>query len=281
MRKQLVTYSTLMVHLELGRPNAGLLQIAGDLAQRFQAGVIGIVACQPMLLVYSDGTYVSGDVFEQDRAQDEAATKAAEAEFRTAFHGRSGFMEWRSTVTYAPLSDYLAREARSVNLFITGVTSSALLSAAPPVSTGDLIMQLGRPALIVPSSANAFHFERMIVAWRDTREAARAAFDALPLLQKATHVSVVGIAAEQDLPATRDQLKDVAGWLKRHGVTAECHAEPSTGDDAVRLSAIAQDLGADVVVAGAYGHNRVREWALGGVTRDLLLRADRCPLLSH
>lgn len=276
-----MTYSTLMVHLQLGRSNTGLLQIAGDLAQRFEAGVIGIVACQPMLLLYSEGASVSGDVFEQDRAQDEAEMKAAEAEFRTAFQGRSGFTEWRSTVTYAPLSDYLAREARSADLFITGVTSSSLLSATPPVSTGDLIMQLGRPVLIVPSAAKTLHFERVIVAWKDTRETRRAALDALPLLQKAAHVTVVSIAAEQDLPAIRDQLDDVAGWLKRHGVRAECRAEPSTGNDAERLSAIAQDVAADVVVAGAYGHNRVREWALGGVTRDLLLRADRCSLLSH
>jgi nucleotide-binding universal stress UspA family protein len=142
-------------------------------------------------------------------------------------------------------------------------------------------MQIGRPVLIVPSAAKALQLEHAIVAWKDTRETRRAAFDALPLLQKAAHVSIVGIAAEQDLPATREQLNDVAGWLKRHGVSAECHSEPSTGDDAEGLGVIAQDRGADVVVAGAYGHNRVREWALGGVTRDLLLRANRCSLLSH
>ena len=276
-----MTYSTLMVHLELGKTNAGLLQAARDLAQRFEAGIIGIAAYQPMLLLYSDGAAMSGDLFEHDQAQNEAEMKAAEAEFRTAFQGRTGFLEWRSTVTYAPLSDYLACEARSADLFITGVTSSALLSAAPPVSTGDLIMQLGRPALIVPSATTTLHLDRVVVAWKDTRETRRAALDALPLLQKAGHVSVVGIAAEQDLPATRAQLNDVAGWLKRHVVRAECYAEPSIGNDAERLDAIAHELSADIVVAGAYGHNRVREWAFGGVTRDLLLRSDRCSLLSH
>ena len=276
-----MTYSTLMVHLQLGGANAGLLQIAGGLAQRFQAGVIGIVACQPMRLLYGDGAYASKEMFEQESAQDEAEMKAAEAEFHTAFDSHSGGTEWRSTVTYAALAEYLSREARSADLFITGVTSSDLLSAKPPVSTGDLIMQLGRPVLIVPSAAKTLHLNHAIIAWKDTRETRRAASDALPLLQKAAHVSIVGIAAEQDLPATRAQLEDVAGWLKRHGVSAECHAESSTGNDAEQLQVIAGEREADVVVAGAYGHNRLREWAFGGVTRDLLLRADRCSLLAH
>ena len=276
-----MTHSTFMVHLELGKSNAGLLRVAGELAQRFEAGIIGIAAYQPMLLLYSGGAVMSGDASEQDRAQDEAAMRAAKAEFRTAFQGHSGFLEWRSTVTYAPRSDYLVCEALSADLFITGVTSSALLSAAPPVSTGELIMQLGRPALIVPSAAQTLQLDRVIVAWKDTREMRRAALDALPLLQKSSHIRVVGIAAEQDLPATREQLDDVAGWLKRHGVSAECHAECSTGNDAEQLHAIAREQAADVVVAGAYGHNRMREWAFGGVTRDLLLRAERCSLLSH
>ena len=276
-----MTYSTLMVHLQLGRSNAGLLQIAGDLAHRFQAGVIGIVACQPMQLLYSAGAYVPDEVFEQDRTQDEAELKAAEAEFHTAFDSHSGVMEWRSTVTYGLLTEYLSCEARSADLFITGVTSGDLLSATPPVSTGDLLMQLGRPVLIVPTAAKTLQLTHVIIAWKDTRETRRAASDALPLLQKAARVSIIGIAAEQDLPATRAQLEDVAEWLKRHGVSAECHAECSTGNDAEQLHAIAREQAADVVVAGAYGHNRMREWAFGGVTRDLLLRADRCSLLSH
>lgn len=276
-----MTYSTLMVHLQLGRSNAGLLHIAGDLARRFQAGVIGIAACQPIQLPYSEGAYISGDVFEQDRVQRETEMKAAEAEFRAAFQGYAGFVDMRSTLTYAPLSDYLVREARGADLFITAVTSGSLLSATPPSSTGDLIMQIGRPVLIVPPAAKAVHLEHVVVAWKDTRETRRAAFDALPLLREASRVSVVGIAAERDLAATREQLKDVAGWLGRHGIAAQHYAEPSAGDDAERLGAIVQDRAADVIVAGAYGHNRVREWALGGVTRDLLLRAERCTLLSH
>ena len=275
-----MTYATLMVHLQLGRSNANLLRIAGHLAERFQAGVIGVAACQPMQIDYANG-YASGALIAQDREELETEIKEAEAEFCSALKTRAGFLDWRSTVTFIALSDYLAREARWADLVITGVTSGALLDGSRRMSTGDFIMQAGRPVLIVPPAADTLALERLVIGWKDTRETRRAALDALPLLKKATHVSVVEIATEADLAAARTHLEDVAGWLKRHGVVAELLASPSTGDDTARLNAIAEDQGADLVIAGAYGHNRVREWAFGGVTRDLLLRADRCSLLSH
>jgi nucleotide-binding universal stress UspA family protein len=73
----------------------------------------------------------------------------------------------------------------------------------------------------------------------------------------------------------------VAVWLGRHGVIARQVAVPSRGDDANALCALAQDIGAELTVAGAYGHGRLREWVLGGVTKDLLLSKDRYSLLSH
>ena len=94
-------------------------------------------------------------------------------------------------------------------------------------------------------------------------------------------MTVVEIAAEDDLDAANARLADVAGWLKRHGIDATPVTAASPGDDAARLDAIVREQGADLLVAGAYGHSRVREWALGGVTRDLLLRAGRCALVSH
>ena len=275
-----MTYGTLMVHLELGRSNAGLLQIAGDLAERFHAGVSGIAACQPMQLVYGD-SFISGDIYEQDRQELDKEMKAAEAEFRRALQMRAVTLEWRSTVMFTLLSDYLAREARSADLVITGIASGDLFDSSRSVNTGDLVMRAGRPVLVVPAAAGKVKLDRVVVGWKDTREARRAVSDALPLLKGASHVAVVEIAVEEELAAARTQIEDVAGWLNRHGIKAECLTSPSTGDDATALYAMAQDQGADVIVAGAYGHSRLREWALGGVTRDLLLRANWCSLLSH
>ena len=76
------------------------------------------------------------------------------------------------------------------------------------------------------------------------------------------------------------RLKDVTAWLESHGVKAIALVSESNGNDANSLDAILESQEADLVVAGAYGHSRLREWAFGGVT-DSLLRTSRCALLSH
>ena len=84
-----------------------------------------------------------------------------------------------------------------------------------------------------------------------------------------------------ELEAAKKRLEDVQAWLQAHGIKAGILAAAATGDDAIRLNAIAREHKADLLVAGAYGHSRLREWVLGGVTHDLLLRAERCVLVSH
>ena len=276
-----MTYSTLMVRLQAGRSNARLLQIVGDLAERFHSGVVGIAACQPMQILYDDGCYASGQLIEQDRVEIEKELEEAAIEFRSVLETRVDVLEWRSRVTLEPLSDYIAREARCADIVITSFPTGDLPDASRRVDASALVMQVGRPVLVVPDSADRPKLERAIIAWKDTREARRAAFDALPLLKTAAYVAVVEIASEDRLAEARRHLADVVGWLKRQGVAAVPILLPSGEDDAARLNRVAEEQGADLVVAGAYGHSRLREWALGGVTRDLLLRPDRCSLLSH
>jgi nucleotide-binding universal stress UspA family protein len=276
-----VTYATLMVHLDLGHSNAGLLQATGDLAERFRADVIGVAGCEPIQVIYSDGN-VPGDVIERDHKQIESEIKEAEARFRGALESRVRSLEWRSRVVIASLSDYVAREARSADLIITGADrGGSLFDTSRCANTSDLVMRVGRPVLVVPAAAHTLNPVRVVVGWKETRETRRAIFDALPILKRAAHVVIVEIAADAELAAARTRLEDVISWLKRHGVVSEPIALRSTGDDAERLDGVAQEQGADLVVAGAYGHSRLREWVLGGVTRDLLLCSDRCSLLSH
>jgi nucleotide-binding universal stress UspA family protein len=135
--------------------------------------------------------------------------------------------------------------------------------------------------LVVATESSPLELKRVIVAWKDTREARRAAADALPILKIATSVSLVEIAPEAELIAASARLADVAAWLARHDVTAECLPIASDGDDADRLNVLAKEWGADLIVAGAYGHSRVREWALGGVTRSLLGTSLRSVFVSH
>src|SRR3546814_4743827 len=109
-----MTYATLMVHLELGKPNADLLQITANLAQRFQASVIGIAACQPIQYVYGDG-FISGQVMEQNRDEIQREADAAETEFRAVLGGRVSGLDWRFAITGASIADYIGEEARSAD----------------------------------------------------------------------------------------------------------------------------------------------------------------------
>ena len=275
-----MTYATIMVNMQLGRSNAGLLQLASTLAKQFGASVTGIAARQPMQILYTDGCYVSPELIDGDREEIAKEMRAAQAEFRGAIELPRADLEWREAVTYEPPCDFVAREARRADLVLSGMPS-AHSADVTRVATGDLVMQTGRPVLVVPEMAGGATLKRIVIGWKETREARRAAGDAMPLLLAASRVTVIQIAAEDELEEVRRSLADVAGWLGRHGASVETVAAASTGDDGHTLNTLAVGHGADLIVAGAYGHSRLREWALGGVTRDLLLRGDRCTLLSH
>lgn len=278
-----MSYATLMVHMQLGQPNEsseGLLQIAGDLAERFNAAVIGITACQPMQIAYGEA-YYPGDLFEQDRKEIEEEIKKAETVFRDALSTRVKTLEWRSEVTYGLLTDYIAREARSADLVITGSAPPNFPDNTRVVNTGELVLKVGRPAFIVPLPAKKMSLDRVVIGWKDTRETRRAIADALPFLKKAAHVAIAEIADEADRADALKRAQDVVVWLSRHGVKAEALSPLSNGDATAMLIDIARGQNADVIVAGAYGHSRLREWALGGVTRDLLLNTERCTMMSH
>ena len=236
-------------------------------------------ACRFQLSI-GDG-YIDGDVFEQDRQEIDKSIAAARSAFRDALGARPRDPDWRSMVTFEPLADHLAAEARRADLILTAAPSNDSPNSARQINLGDFIMQAGRPVLVVATQASPLELNRVIVAWKDTREARRAAADALPILRIATSVSIVEITPEAELGAAKARLSDVATWLARHEVTAECLPLASDGEDADRLQMLAQEWGADLIVAGAYGHSRVREWALGGVTRSLLEASQRSVFASH
>ena len=275
-----MTYSTILVNLEAGRSNAHLLEVAMDVAERFQAGVIGATACAPVQMAYGDG-YAFGEILDQDNREIDEQTQAAEQEFRHAFGHQNRFLDWRSAVLVTSMADHLAAEASRADLVLMHAATSRAFNPSRQVSPGGLIMQAGRPVLMVAPASVPFRMGRFVIGWKNTREARRAVADALPMLLKATHVDLVEVAPADELQAARDRLEDVAAWLGRHGVSAEIHARADDGDDSNWFDSMAAERDADIVVAGAYGHSRVREWALGGVTRTLLRHPVRTTLVSH
>ena len=274
-----MSYATLLVHMIVGRPNGTVLKVAGELAKLFGARTVGIAACQPVQFI-SGAEYNNGAVVGilQDELQKEI--RATEAEYRAAFTSAHSALEWRSSDASLQLPDYIAREARCADLIITSAAPADRFDSSRHVNIGELIMRAGRPVLVVPHAGMSLPFQQVVVAWKDTREARRAIRDAMPLLKAAKDVRVVEISSDEDEPGALERVKDVTAWLESHGVKAMPLVSPPKGDDASCLDAILESREADLVVAGAYGHSRLREWVFGGVT-DSLLRTGRCALLSH
>lgn len=271
-----MTYSTLMVHLDGSRANAAVLDVAGTLAAQYNAKVIGIAACQPVQLGVCDG-YMDGELamIERDIVTDELAR--AKVEFHAHAGLRSHILEWRSIPTLVNIAHVVAEQARCADLVITAV-GPAPGDLATHADTGDLVLRSGRPVLVVPDAKATAAFRNILVAWRDTRKCRRAVVDALPMLHRADRITLV--EASSDPADARNGIADLAGWLERHGVGADQIVSRMKGSATETLAGIATEIEADLVVAGAYGHSRIREWAFGGVTRDLLLHERRCTLLS-
>lgn len=281
---KMTTPACLMVRVAAGAANDALLKLALDAAARLKATkVIGISARQPIQIYGSPEMYVPPEMVTWDLEQIDRELKAAETSFRAAFAGKVAAVEWRSTVvTYGTIADYVGEQMRAADLLVTAAPEGGvLLDGSRHVSVADLALRAGRPVLVAASAQDRLDLRSVVVGWKDTREARRAVRDALPFLLLADRVTVVEVAAADDVAAARARTEDVVGWLAGHGVTAAALAAVQDREEAGQLRRMARELDAGLVVGGAYGHTRLREWVLGGITRDLLLRPVHCSLVSH
>jgi nucleotide-binding universal stress UspA family protein len=270
-----------MVSMALGQSNEARLDIAGQLAERFGARVIGVAAGEFSPPLY----FMEGEPAQRLIDQGWAAVKnrfaGLEGEFRAAMKNRAAEVEWRCAEDF-PMR-YIVQQARACDILVVGgAPRGALADPFVQVNPSDLVMQAGRPLLVVPDGCNWLDLRSAMIAWKDTAEARRAVSDALPLLRQSTEVTVVEIVEDEaDRAAAVSRVKDVVAWLSQHGVRASEQVPAPSGDAATQLEQIASDVGAGVVIAGAYGHSRLSEWILGGVTRRLISPSNRSSLLSH
>ena len=276
-----MTYKTVMVGLALGQSNDARLEVAAQLAERFGARVIGIAAAEFSPPLYFTEGEPAQRLIDQGRAAINSRLKQLESAFRTAMQNRSLEVEWRCAEDF-PVR-FFVRQARACDIMVVGEASrGGLTDPFVQVNPSDLLMQVGRPLLVVSEACNWLDLRSVLVAWKDTAEARRAVTDALPLLRKSTEVTIAEIVEDEaDRAAALLRLEDVAAWLSRHGISASRQVPAQCGDAASQLERMASDIGAGVVVAGAYGHSRLSEWILGGVTRLLVNPAGRCSLLSR
>jgi hypothetical protein len=133
----------------------------------------------------------------------------------------------------------MVREARAADIIVVGEADGAALGDPfGQIGAGDLVMQAGRPLLVVPDTCNWLDLRSVLIAWKDTAEARRAVADALPMLRKATDVTVVEIVEEQaDRAVAVSRVRDVVAWLSRHGVNASERVPDQYGEAGEALGA--------------------------------------------
>jgi nucleotide-binding universal stress UspA family protein len=278
-----MSYKTILVHCDASRSVGGRLAVAADVAQQFEARLVGLHAREPYEVVsYVDGGMALGPLMEAYEAGRDAAEKTARTAYEKAIKGRTLASEWRVTEAFS--DDALAVNARYADLLVVGQADPEDVAG----SRGDLpeamAFATGRPVLVVPQiGALSPVGKTVMLCWNASRESARAAADALPFLRAAEKVIVLVIDPEI-APDGHGQEPgaDVALWLARHGVNVtvqrDVAADVKVGE--IILSRAA-DSGADLIVMGVYGHSRLREFVLGGASRTLLESMTVPVLMSH
>ncbi|MBI3702899.1 MAG: universal stress protein [Rhizobiales bacterium] len=271
----------IVVNLGLGdHDHAG--DFAISVADTFQSHVLGVAfAYEPII----PGTVMGGippEFIEAQRAESEKRAKAATSRFEQAAK-RAG-VSFESLIVSASISgaaDKLGRLGRRFDLVVVGQPEREKAVPDEVVDEG-VLFDSGRPVIFVPFIQTAgLKLDRVMVCWDGSRAATRAIADSLPFLRKAKQVEIVMVAngrsKSDEIPGA-----DLGQHLARHGLKVEVKRIASPDIDvASTILSYAADSSADMIVMGGYGHSRLREFILGGVTRGLLESMTVPALMSH
>jgi nucleotide-binding universal stress UspA family protein len=273
-----MTYSVIAVHVDAGAEKR--VKAALQLAKSCDATLIGVVAGMwqpPVVVMGPDIGVVSADLIEAGREQVEADLKVASSLFQRLIEGKGVKTEWRSAVEFP--HEALCNAANAADLIVVGSLDPYSVGAEyRSVNPGDVLIGAGRPVLVVPEGIGEIKAQKIVAAWKNTREARRALVDAQPLLAKAESVLLTEVRERNG----DNSLSDASSFLARHGVKVNADSRemkaPTVDEELVQRARI---FGADLIVAGAYGRSRLREWIFGGVTRGLLVQRAIACQFSH
>lgn len=257
--------------------------VAAELARISDAHLTGIaLAVDPLVPVYTVAAPIPTDFIVAAHEQGVEEATAALAAFDAI--GAAAGVPTESRLAQSISGDFssVVRNAILTDLVVVGQDDpdhgqpfrAALIEA--------LLFQAGLPTLIVPySGARAFSADKAVIAWNGSAQAARALRAAMPLLSMSKSV-LVAIVDEGAPPSDEAQGADVGAYLARHGLKVEVRTVANAHEGAGRaLLNLAADEAASWLVMGAYGHSRIRQFLLGGVTRTVLGNATIPVLMAH
>jgi nucleotide-binding universal stress UspA family protein len=271
----------IVVNLAVDQARDVAADYAITMARAFDAHLSGIGFAYDVFLPGSIFGQIPLELANAERARNEQAARTAVSDFDKS--ARDAGLSVASHVLSASLADAahtFGKLSRRFDLSVVG-------QAEPEKTARNMIIEAalfdsGRPVLVIPYiQREGFKLDRVMVCWDGSRSAARAVADALPLLVRAKQVEIVLVSSES---AKSDEIlgADIAHHLARHGLKVELRRIVSADVDATNmLLSHAADIGSDLLVMGGYGHSRLREFVLGGVTRGMLASMTLPTLMSH
>jgi nucleotide-binding universal stress UspA family protein len=272
----------IVVNLSVSEGGSPAGDYAVSVADALKAHLAGIAFVYDPIVPVSGAGYMPPEIIETQQADNEAAAKAAVDRFAEAARRAALSAEPVAlTASLAGASDQFGRLARRFDLAIVG-QSPPETSSVEDIIAETTLFTSGRPLILVPYIQKApLKLDNVMVCWDGSRQAARAIGDAMPLLVKSKRVEVVIVTNER---GKEDEIEgaDMAQHLARHDLKITVHRTSGGGIDvADALLSHAADSGADFMVMGGYGHSRLREFVLGGVTHSILRSMTVPVLMSH
>lgn len=276
-------YKTILVHVDAGQRAAARIDAASRLALTHEAHLVGsaLTGLSAFMLPVSmmdAGMPPMVVPVEQLRAGADLALD--EFDKRARAIGVDS-VERRRADDDVGLG--LSLQARYADLVVISQTPAA--EAAPyvqPDYAQYLVLHSPRPVLVLPAAYDGRDIgSHVTVAWNGSTEAAHAIASALPLLRRAANVDLLVIVGGLDTDQGEQPGADMALYLARHGVNVQVVVLRDNGDAGEQLLSFASEKGADLIVMGAFGHSRLREFVLGGVTRTAMRTSPIALLMSH
>lgn len=264
---QLLTPKSILLHLDRSAGAVERIRVARQVAEAFDAQVRAQPCTLSAFVRHPLAIGAVAEAVETMRAIDKAARDTMHASFVTHAAGAPR-LHWCEPEDDGPWS--FARHALYADLMVLGQRdrNDPMDGELPGDFVPSVLVQSGRPALVLPYAGPIAPIGRnVLVAWKETRESARAVTAALPWLLAASRVHAVSYGLNAGYA-----LDDLQDYLRAQGVmNATLHPGGDKDDDAGnRLLSLASDLGADLLVMGCYGHSRAREWVMGGATLSIL-----------
>jgi nucleotide-binding universal stress UspA family protein len=272
----------IVVNLSVTKQGSPAGDFAVSIASLLEAHLTGVAFVYDPIVPISGTGYIPAEVIETQQADNEAAAKAAIDRFAEATRRAALSAEPLTlSASLAGAGDQFGRIARRFDLAVVGQAEPETSTVEDIIAEATLF-ESGRPMIMVPYiQKDPIKLDNVMVCWDGSRQAARAIGDAVPLLRKTKRVEVVIITNER---GKQDEIEgaDIGQHLARHGLKVDVHRIAGGDIDvADALLSHAADSGIDFMVMGGYGHSRLREFVLGGVTRSILRSMTVPALMSH